>query len=240
MQAARAARCKGLLKMLNGLLGKKLGMTRIFTEDGRWIEVTLLEAGPCLVVQRKTQAKEGYDSVQLGFGDVKERRVTKPLLGHFAKVGAAPKRTLREFRVESASELKPGDEIRVDIFHAGDRVDVCGTSKGKGFAGGIKRHAWSGGPATHGSNFHRAPGSIGQSADPGHVIKGKTMPGHMGDTGVTTQNLEIINVDVAKNLLIVRGAVPGAPGGLVVVRKSVKAGASRAVGAGSSSKKGAK
>jgi len=220
--------------MLNGLLGKKLGMTRIFTEDGRWVEVTILEAGPCTVVQRKRQDSDGYDSVQLGFGDVSERRLTKPLRGHFEKNGVAPKRALREFRVDKASELKPGDEVRVDIFQAGDIVDVSGTSKGKGFAGGIKRHGWKGGPATHGSNFHRAPGSIGQSADPGRVIKGKTMPGHMGSIRVTTQNLEVVDVDAAKNLLVVRGAIPGAPGGLVMVKKSVKAAAA------ASSRKGAK
>ena len=208
--------------MLNGLLGKKLGMTRIFTEDGRWIEVTLLEAGPCLVVQRKTQEHEGYDAVQLGYGDANERRITKPLRGHFQKAGVAIKRALREFRVEKDNVLKPGDEIRVDIFKAGDRVDVSGTSKGKGFAGGIKRHHWSGGPGAHGSNFHRRPGSIGQSASPGHVIKGKTLPGHMGDERVTTQNLEVVNVDPTKNLIAVRGSVPGAPGGLIVVKKSVK------------------
>jgi large subunit ribosomal protein L3 len=219
--------------MLNGLLGKKLGMTRIFTEDGRWIEVTLLEAGPCMVVQRKTQAQEGYDAVQIGYGEANKRRLTKPLQGHFKRAGVPPSRTLREFRVERDSALKPGDEVRVDIFKAGDRVDVSGTSKGKGFAGGIKRHGWSGGPATHGSNFHRAPGSIGASADPGHVIKGKTMPGHMGNEGVTTQNLEVVNVDPTKNLIVVRGSVPGAPGGLVVVKKTVKA-------ATRSSKKGAK
>ena len=208
--------------MLNGLLGKKLGMTRIFTEDGRWIDVTLLEAGPCLVVQRKTQEHEGYDAVQLGYGDANERRLTKPLRGHFQKAGVAIKRALREFRVEKDNVLKPGDEIRVDIFKAGDRVDVSGTSKGKGFAGGIKRHHWSGGPGGHGSNFHRRPGSIGQSASPGHVIKGKTLPGHMGDERVTTQNLEVVNVDPTKNLIAVRGSVPGAPGGLIVVKKSVK------------------
>ncbi len=220
--------------MLNGLLGKKLGMTRMFTDDGRWIEVTLLEAGPCMVVQRKTEEHEGYEAVQLGFGKMKERRVTKPLQGHFAKAGVSPVRTLREFRVDKATELKPGDEVRADIFKAGDRVDISGTSKGKGFAGGIKRHGWSGGPGTHGSNFHRRPGSVGQSADPGHVIKGKTLPGHMGAAGVTTQNLEVVNVDVTKNLIVVRGAVPGAPGGLVVVKKSVKANPAKSV------KKGAK
>lgn len=220
--------------MLNGLLGKKLGMTRIFTEDGRWIDVTLVEAGPCTVVQRKSQESDGYDSVQLGFGEINERRLTKPLRGHFAKNGVRPKRTLREFRVDKTSELKPGDEVRVDIFQTGDVVDVSGTSKGKGFAGGIKRHGWKGGPATHGSNSHRGPGSIGQSADPGRVIKGKNLPGHMGSERVTTQNLEVVDVDASKNLLVVRGCVPGAPGGLVTVKKSVKA----AVAAGS--RKGAK
>lgn len=220
--------------MLNGLLGKKLGMTRVFTEDGRWIEVTLLEAGPCMVVQRKTEAKEGYEAVQLGFGSVKDKNVTKPMRGHFAKSGVAVQRTLREFRVDKDTELKAGDEIRVDIFKAGDRVDISGTSKGKGFAGGMKRHGWKGGPGTHGSNFHRRPGSIGQSADPGHVLKGKTLPGHMGSVKVTTQNLEVVNVDASKNLIVVRGAVPGAPGGVVVLSMSAKAAAA------ARSKKGAK
>jgi len=208
--------------MLDGLLGKKLGMTRVFTEDGRWIEVTLLEAGPCSVVQRKTAETDGYEAVQIGFGELKEKRCTKPLQGHFAKAGASPMRHLREFRVDSGEELKPGDEIRVDIFTAGDRVDVSGTSKGKGFAGVIKRHGFKGGPGGHGSHFHRAPGSIGQSADPAKVYKGKRMPGRMGHERVTMQNLEVISVDPDKNLVTVRGCVPGAPGGLVVLRKSVK------------------
>lgn len=208
--------------MVNALLGRKLGMTRIFTEDGRWIEVTLLQAGPCTVVQRKTEDKDGYDAVQVGFEDRKESRLTKPVLGHFKHAGVNPKRVLREFRVETASPLKPGDEIRTDIFKAGDRVDVSGTSKGKGFAGVQKRYGFKGGPGGHGSNFHRAPGSIGQSAYPSKVIRGKRMPGRMGNTGATTQNLEVIEVDPVKNLLVVRGAVPGAKGGLVVVKQSVK------------------
>jgi len=197
-------------------------MTRIFTEDGRWVEVTLLEAGPCTVVQRKTENKEGYSAVQLGFGDVAERHVNKPQRGHFAKNGVAPRRALREFRVSGDDALGPGDEVRVDIFETGDRVDVSGTSKGKGFAGGIKRHGWSGGPSTHGSNFHRRPGAVGQSADPARIIKGKRMPGHMGNARITTQNLEVIDVNVDKNLLVIRGSVPGADGALVSVRKSVK------------------
>ncbi len=208
--------------MLNGLLGRKLGMTRIFTEDGLWIEVTLLQAGPCTVVQRKRAGKEGYEAVQVGFEDIKPSRCNKPRTGHFSVAGVDPKRVLREFRVTESNELKPGDEIRTDIFKAGDRVDVSGTSKGKGFAGVIKRHGFKGGPGGHGSNFHRAPGSIGQSADPAKVYKGKRMPGHMGNAKTTTQNLEVVDVDLDKNLLVVRGAVPGARGGLVVVRRSVK------------------
>ncbi len=208
--------------MVNGLLGRKLGMTRVFTEDGRWIDVTLLEAGPCMVVQRKTHDKDGYEAVQVGFGEKRESRCTKPLRGHFKQAGLEPKRFLREFRVETKDELKPGDEIRTDIFKAGDRVDVSGTTKGKGFAGVIKRHGFGGGPGGHGSNFHRIPGSIGQSADPAKVYKGKRMPGRMGNDKRTTQNIEVVDVDAQKNLLIVRGSVPGAQGGLVVVRHTVK------------------
>jgi len=208
--------------MVNGLLGRKLGMTRVFTEDGRWIEVTLVEAGPCTVVQRKTAEHDGYEAVQVGFGDLKPKRCKKPIMGHFAKAGIAPKRVLREFRVDSEDALKAGDEIRTDMFKAGDRVDVCGTSKGKGFAGVIKRHHFRGGPGGHGSHAHRQPGSIGQSADPAKVYRGKRMPGHLGHVRKTTQNLEVINVDLEKNLLVVRGSVPGANGGLLVVKRSVK------------------
>jgi len=208
--------------MLNGLLGKKLGMTRIFTEDGRWVEVTLLEAGPCSVLQCKTAETDGYEAVQIGYADVKESRCTKPLKGHFAKAGVAPKRVLREFRVEDASALKPGDELKSDMFKPGDRVDICGTSKGKGFQGVIKRHGMHGGPGGHGSNFHRAPGSIGQSADPAKVFKGKRLPGQMGHVRKTIQNLEVLQVHPEKNLVVVRGAVPGANGGLVVLKHSVK------------------
>ncbi len=208
--------------MVTGLLGRKLGMTRIFTEDGRWIEVTLLEAGPCTVVQRKTMEKDGYEAVQLGFGEIKERRCVKPLQGHFAKAGVAPKKTLREFDLVGDAELNPGDEVRADIFKAGDHVDVCGTSKGKGYAGVQKRHGFRGGPATHGSNFHRRPGAIGQSADPSKVFKGVGMPGHMGNRRITIQNLEVVDVNPEKNLIMIRGAVPGANGGLIMVKKSVK------------------
>lgn len=208
--------------MISGLLGKKVGQMRIFSEDGRSIPVTVLEAGPCQVVQRKTTATDGYEAVQVGFADRKETRCNKPELGHFKKAGVGPKRHLREFRVDAESELKAGDTIEAAIFAAGERVDVTGQSKGRGFQGMHKRHGAGGGPGGHGSHFHRAPGSIGQSADPAKVFKGKTMPGHMGNRRVTVQNLEIVEVDTERNIILVRGAVPGAVGGMVIVKKSVK------------------
>ena len=208
--------------MVKALLGQKLGMTRMFTEEGRWIDVTLLEAGPCTVIQRKTKNTDGYDAIQVGFGEKKESRCNKPAAGHFKKAGVEPKRVLREFRVDSDSELKSGDELRSDIFEVGDRVDVSGTTKGRGFAGVIKRHGFSGGPGGHGSHFHRTPGSIGQSADPAKVYRGKRMPGRMGNERKTTQNLEVVQVDSEKNLLVIRGSVPGATGGVVFVKQSVK------------------
>ncbi len=208
--------------MLKGLLGLKLGMTRVFTEDGLWIPVTLLQAGPCTVVQRKTRANDGYEAVQVGFGDKKEKRCTKPLLQHFKRAGVTPKRVLKEFKVEDDEALKPGDEVRTDIFKKGDRVDVSGLSKGRGFAGVIKRHNFSGGPGGHGSHFHRAPGSVGASADPAEVVKGKKLPGRMGNSHVTIQNLEVMDVMPEKNLLVIKGAVPGANGGMVEVKHTLK------------------
>ncbi|MBI2431342.1 MAG: 50S ribosomal protein L3 [Candidatus Hydrogenedentes bacterium] len=208
--------------MVNALLGKKLGMTRVFTEDGRWVPVTVVQAGPCTVLQRKTSDTDGYEAVQMGFEEKKESRCTKPALGHFKKSGVTPRRLLREFRVDASSELKAGDEIKLDIFKPGDRVDISGTTKGKGFQGVIKRHKMSGGPAAHGSMFHRAPGSIGQSADPSKVYKGKRLPGHMGNVRRTSQNVEVVKVDMEKNLVLLRGAVPGANGGYVVLRQSMK------------------
>ena len=208
--------------MVRALMGKKVGMTRVFGEDGRWSTVTVLEVGPCTVVQRKTQETDGYDAVQLGFGTKREKLVTKPLMGHFKKAGVAPQRTLREFPIEAADELKAGDEIRADIFKAGDRVDVAGISKRKGYQGVQKRHGFRGGPGGHGSMFHRRPGSIGQSSDPSKVFKGMKMAGHMGDVRVTVQNLEVVNVDAEKNLVLVRGAVPGANGGLLELKFTVK------------------
>ena len=197
-------------------------MTRIFTEDGRWIEVTLLEAGPCTVVQRKTQEIDGYEAVQLGYGAKKDARCTKPELGHFKKSKLDSKATLREFPVAAAAELNAGDEIKVDLFAVGDRVDVSGTSKGAGFAGVQKRHGFGGGPGGHGSNFHRRPGSIGTSATPSRTLKGKKMPGQMGNERVTIQNLEVVQVNLEKNLIAVHGCVPGKPGGVVELKKSVK------------------
>lgn len=208
--------------MVSGLLAKKIGMTRVFGPDGRQYPVTVLEVGPCTVVQRKTQNTDGYEAVQLGFGVKREKLFTKPELGHFKKQGVEPRRHLREFPVEADDPAKAGDEIRADVFKAGDHIDVSGTSKGKGFQGVQKRHGFAGGPGGHGSMFHRRPGSIGQSADPAKVFKGMKMPGQMGNVRVTVQNLEILEVDPEKNLVVVRGAVPGANGGIVELKKSVK------------------
>ncbi len=208
--------------MVTGLLGKKLGMTRMFTKDGRWIEVTLLETGPCTVIRRKTRDVEGYEAVQLGYGPKKESRCTKPELGHFKKAGTEPKAKLREFPVTTDSALKVGDEVGASLFAVGDRVDVSGTSKGAGFAGVQKRHGFGGGPGSHGSNFHRRPGSIGTSATPSRTLKGVRLPGQMGNARVTIQNLEVVQVDPDKNVIAVRGCVPGKPGRLIEVKKTVK------------------
>ncbi len=197
-------------------------MTRIFAEDGRWIPVTVVEAGPCTVVQCKNDEADGYAAVQLGFGEKKTTRASKAEQGHFKKNELDVQRVLREFPLAGDEAPSPGDVITVDLFEAGERVDVSGTSKGKGFAGVMKRHGFGGGPGGHGSHFHRAPGSIGQSADPAKVYKGKKMPGHMGNERVTGQNLEVVRVDFERNLLMLRGTVPGAKGGIVEIKKSVK------------------
>jgi len=207
---------------MTGILGKKLGMTRVFTEDGRWIHVTLLEAGPCTVVQRKTIDKDGYEAVQLGYADKKQKQVNKPATGHFKKAGISPKKVLREYRVALDDTLKVGDVLKVDVFQVGEHVDVVGTSKGKGTAGLHKRHHFRGGPGSHGSNFHRRAGSIGSSADPSKTMKGIRMAGRMGNERVTIQNLEVIKVDAEKNLIAVRGCVPGANGGFVELTKTGK------------------
>ncbi len=200
---------------MNGLLGKKKGMTEIFTPQGEAVPVTVIEAGPCVVVQRKSAASEGYDAVQVGFVPVDPKRLSKPLAGHTGKGRGF--RHLREFRVGADFAAKPGDEIKAEIFKAGERVQVTGISKGKGFQGVIKRHGKAGGPASHGSRFHRTTGSIGQRTSPGEVFKNMKLPGHLGSERVTVQNLEV--VEVRGNLVFVRGAVPGSNEGLLELRK---------------------
>jgi large subunit ribosomal protein L3 len=204
----------------NGLLGKKLGMTQVFTEDGRLIPVTVIEAGPCRVAQVKTKDHDGYDAIQLAFGEVPERKLNRAEMGHLKKHQVNPARWLKEFK--KTGEVQAGQVIKADLFQKGDWVDVEGVSKGKGYQGVVKRHHYAGGPETHGSMFHRAPGSIGSSSFPSRVWKGKTLPGHMGSERVTVQRLKVIESRPDENLLFVSGAVPGATGGYVVVRKSKK------------------
>ena len=209
--------------MKKGLIGKKIGMTQIFNEEGKVIPVTVIEAGPCVVSQVKTEETDGYNSIQLGFGAIKESKVNKPERGHFTKANIAPARYLREFRVDSIEDVKVGDELKADIFMAGDKIDIQGTSKGKGFQGTIKRHNFSRGPMGHGSHYHRAVGSRGPMR-PMRVLKGKKLPGHMGNETVTIQNLEIIAVDVENNCLLISGNIPGPKKGYVIVRTAIKNG----------------
>jgi large subunit ribosomal protein L3 len=210
---------------VQGIIGKKIGMTQVYAEDGRAIPVTVIQAGPCVVVQRKSSLKDGnrkdgYAAVQLGLvEDRKAKGVTKPIAGHFKKAGLPPCRVLREIRVEEGSEAKVGDKVSVALFAPGDTISVVGTSKGKGFQGVVKRHHFRGGAATHGSMFHRAPGSIGASAFPSRVLKGMRAGGHMGSDRVTVRNVEVVRVDAEANTLVVRGSVPGAAGGYLVLRK---------------------
>lgn len=209
--------------MKKGILGKKIGMTQIFAEDGRLIPVTVVEAGPCSVVQKKTVENDGYSAVQLGFGDKKEKNVNKPMKGHFAKAGVSVKRYLREFKFDNADEMNVGDEIKVDMFEAGDVLDVTGTSKGHGYAGTVKRWGTHRGPMSHGSHYHRGPGSLGACSSPSRVYKGKKLPGHFGVDKVTIQNLDLVKVDAERNLLLIRGSVPGPKGGLLIIKNAVKA-----------------
>ncbi|NBO64882.1 MAG: 50S ribosomal protein L3 [Acidobacteria bacterium] len=207
--------------MVNGIIGKKLGMTQIFAADGTVTPVTVIKAGPCVVVQCKTATKDGYEAVQIGLVEEKPlRRVTKPMKGHFAKAGVPPTRILREFRLEGGvSQISIGDKILVDQFAENDIVDIVGTSKGRGFAGFVKRHGFGGGRASHGSMFHRAPGSIGASAYPSRVIKGTRMAGHMGVERKTIKNLKVMRVNTGENLLLIKGAVPGPTGAIVIITK---------------------
>ena len=209
--------------MKKALIGKKVGMTQIFDEEGKVIPVTAIEVGPCTVTQIKTVEQDGYEAVQLGFGDVKEKLLNKPKLGHFSKAKITPKRYLREFRLDEIEGLKVGDELKADVFSVGDKVDIQGTSKGKGFQGVIKRHGQSRGPMGHGSMYHRRPGSMGPTSTPGRVFPGKKLPGHMGCLTVTIQNLEVIKVDLDKNVILVKGSVPGAKGSILKIKSSVKA-----------------
>jgi large subunit ribosomal protein L3 len=207
--------------MINGLIGKKVGMTQLLQEDGTAVPVTVIQAGPCVVVQKKTVQKDGYEAVQLGLVEfVKPKRVGKPMGGHFKKANVAPVRILREMKVVGDGSVNTGDKVMVDMFVVRERVHVVATSKGRGFAGVVKRHHFGGGRATHGSMFHRAPGSIGASAYPSRVTKGMRMGGHLGMDRVTVQNIRVERVDAENNLLYLRGAVPGANGGYVVVEKA--------------------
>lgn len=208
--------------MQKAILAKKLGMTQIFDETGKVIPVTVIEAGPNAVVQKKTVENDGYDAVQVGFVDLKEKKTNKPTKGHFAKAGVTPKKYIKEFRLDDVSALNIGDEIKADIFEAGEKVDVAGISKGKGFAGTIKRWGQHRGPMTHGSGYHRGPGSMGMCSDPGRVFKGKRLPGHMGVERVTIQNLAVVKVDADKNIILIKGGLPGPKGGLLIVKNTVK------------------
>lgn len=215
--------------MTLGLIGRNLGMTHLFLKNGEAIPITVIEAGPCSVVQVKNKEKEGYNALQLGFLPKKIHKVTKPLQGHFKKSGNTAFHILKEFRVDDINSYQSGQEINLEIFHVGQKVMVTGTSKGKGFSGVIKRWGFRGGPGSHGSNIHRSPGSIGCSAYPSRVLKGKKLPGHKGAATATIENLEIINFKPEKNLLFLKGAVPGRKNGMVIIKPSKKAPANPAV-----------
>lgn len=205
---------------VQGIIGRKVGMTQLYAEDGRAIPVTVIEAGPCVVIQRKSKNKDGYSAVQVGLVERRRvKRVSRPMKGHFDKAAIPPCRVLREFRVDEAALVKVGDKLSVEMFAPGDSVNITGVSKGKGFQGVVKRHHFRGGDATHGSMFHRAPGSIGASAFPSRTLKGMRGAGQMGGNQVTTRNIRVVRVDPEKNIMVVRGAVPGANDGYVVIRK---------------------
>jgi large subunit ribosomal protein L3 len=207
--------------MIEGLIGKKIGMTQTFDEDGNVAPITVIRAGPCTVIQKKTREKDGYSALQLGLIEEKSRKkATKPLVGHYEKSGAPPMKILREFQFAEKGEVKEGDQFFVDIFQVGEKVHVVGMSKGKGFAGVVKRWGYHGGKTSHGSMFHRRPGSVGASAFPSRVMKGKKLPGHMGNRRVTVRNLKVIQADKENNLLVVKGAVPGARGGYLLIKKA--------------------
>ena len=209
--------------MKKAIIGKKIGMTQIFDENGKVIPVTVIEAGPCVVVQKKTVETDGYDAIQVGFGEIREKLVNKPRKGHFAKAGVSLRRTLKEFRLEDVSAYEVGQEIKATTFVAGDKVDVSGVSKGKGFQGTIKRWNASRGPMSHGSKFHRAVGSMGASSDPSRTFKNKRMPGHMGAVNTTVLNLEVVKIMEDKNIILIKGGIPGPNKGIIVIKDTVKA-----------------
>ncbi|EPY2281995.1 50S ribosomal protein L3 [Clostridium sporogenes] len=209
--------------MKKAILGKKLGMTQIFNENGKVIPVTVIEAGPCTVIQKKTVEKDGYEAIQVAFGDIREKLRNKPVKGHFAKAGVSVKRHIKEFKLEDSNSLEVGQEIKADVFEVGERVDISGISKGKGFQGTIRRWNAHRGPMTHGSKFHRAVGSMGASSDPSRTFKNKRMPGHMGNVNTTVLNLEVVRIIPEKNLILIKGGVPGPNKGLVQIRNTVKA-----------------
>ena len=210
--------------MQKAILGKKLGMTQLFNEDGTMIPVTVIEAGPCVVVQKKTVETDGYEAIQVGFDDKAERKMNKPMKGHFDKAKVAYKKNLKEFRLDDISSFNVGDVIMADVFAAGEMVDVTGTSKGHGYAGTVKRWGTHRGPMSHGSGYHRGVGSMGACSDPSRVYKGKKLPGHYGNVKKTIQNLFVAKVDGERNLILVKGGVPGPKGGLLVVKEAIKSG----------------
>ena len=222
MIAEQSAVRKGGISKMKGILGKKIGMTQIFDEAGVIVPVTVVEAGPMVVTQLKTKENDGYEAVQVGYGDIREKLLNKPQKGHFAKAGVGLKRHVREFRTSHVADFALAQELNVAMFEAGEKVDVTGTSKGKGFQGPIKRHNLSRGHMSHGSRYHRGPGAMNGASDPSRVFKGKRLAGHMGAERVTIQNLEIVKVDAENNLLLIKGAIPGPKKGLVVVKKAIK------------------
>jgi large subunit ribosomal protein L3 len=209
--------------MKKAIIGKKIGMTQIFDENGKVVPVTVVEAGPCVVVQKKTSENDGYEAIQVGFEEIREKLANKPRKGHFAKAGTTLRRTLKEFRLDDISQYEVGQEIKADVFEVGDKVDVSAVSKGKGFQGVIKRWGQQRGPMTHGSKFHRAPGSMGASSDPSKTFKNKRMPGHMGSVNTTVINLEVVKVIAEKNLILIKGGIPGPNKGRVVIKDSARA-----------------
>ncbi|MBC7346185.1 MAG: 50S ribosomal protein L3 [Clostridia bacterium] len=208
--------------MRKGIIGRKLGMTQVFTEDGRCVPVTVLQAGPCVVIQKKMKETDGYEAIQVGFEPIPEHRVNRPLRGHFARAKVAPFRHIRELRVDNIGDYQVGQELRVDLFRPGELVDVTGITRGRGFAGGIKRHGFRRGPMAHGSKYHRRPGALAAKG-PARVFKGRRLPGRLGGEQVTIQNLEVVRVDPERNLLLLKGSVPGVRRSLVTIRSAIKA-----------------